>query len=463
MKLIKSLIALALIATACTSTPTVPGPDPLPSPTPIEKPDPSPTPEPTPDPTPVPTPEPTPAPTATPTPAPTATPTPAPSPTPKPSVNCLAPTPQKLTSRGPVKFQPGHYVAIGGVSNATFFAETMKEIAGVPQVVGIQKRYAWSDLQSGKDTFTFEHLKNDIALASKLGKKLSVMIMWKFDNAKGASPVPAFLKDLSTKRHEYPLGGEGKGPAAKGFIAAFDNPVVVSEFAKFLSELAKVVDKESAVSSIVFPETALGIDFKETFEPDLTPAQQTEFHDAFIDGVLEFDKRAACLFRQTPVIQLTNGPIRRLKDMTDTYAAWTVGMGGPDIWTKDDSLERPEPTWPKRAYDYYPDLETKLPIGLIVAGGNYLYPDHEPETLKDPAEQAKRTHEALNGWDASRTTLELAKKGTEQLKANYLWWKKNGLKGDKYYQAFLAHLKAGTLPPVKTECPTNYGSKCISE
>jgi hypothetical protein len=326
--------------------------------------------------------------------------------------------PLSRSERGYVKSSPGHYIALGAIRKGRDpLPDALKEIRSNPGIVGVQRRYSWSDLQTGPQTFDFRKLRSDIEAVKKENRKLSIFVQWKFRNSEGDSPVPAFLGKLTDKAYTHPLGGKNKGRSAKGFIAALDNPVVTNELIKFFGQLAKEVDDHPSVSSIVFGETAIGVNFDQ-----VGPQERNRISNAFYEQLLRVDHESSCLFKHTPVFQLTNFPAKRLEEMTQDYMRWGVAFGGPDVWLNDSSM---------KAYDFYPEMAKKGPVGVIVADGNYHWANHDDEVKRDPSRRIPGTPDEI--------VQRLAKKAQNELKANFIFWKRNGPR-DPFYRAVLNYI-----------------------
>jgi hypothetical protein len=388
-------------------------------------------------------------------------------------------SPLKAWKRGKVKYYPGHYVAIGSKAEVNeWYANTLAEISAPAfsgKIVGIQKRYYWADLNPAPDTYDFKQINDDIIAARHAGKKLSVMIMFKFRNNNFNYTIPKYVRDLppatvgdQVLKPYYEINGDGYQP--KSGISHFGHPEVRKHFIKMLSALAAEIDDRFVVSSIVFPESAMGIVPGEEPYEDLTNSEFAKIRNAHIDGLLEVDKQVPCIFKETPFIQLTNYPPDMLPKMFDVYSKWTVGIGGPDIWT--DSKDKVQ-----KSYGYIMDHKKDLPVGFIIAGGNYIYTSREGEKLhikKSPLE-ANYRHQNVNGWTKEETpgkTVQLLAKRASELGANYIFWKKNGPDGDNYYAAFKKEIvkmrtPAQTIVPTIEKCPHTYtwdggfGAGCI--
>jgi hypothetical protein len=354
--------------------------------------------------------------------------------------------PLTASERGYVKFFPGHYIAVGASrAGNDQLAMALNEIKDIPKVIGIQKRYYWSNLQTGPNTYDFTLIKNDIAKMKSQNKKLSIFIQWKFKSDDGLDPAPAFLSSLTDKPTMYALGGEHMGPYAKGYLTAMDNPVVANAFVAFLKKLAGEIDNDPAVSSIVFVETAMG-----TQLADYTAEQKSVIQNNYYDQVLRIDKEASCAFKHTPVIQLTNFPSKRLGQMTDAYKAWGIAYGGPDVWLNDPTMS---------AYSYYPSVSQEVPIGMVAAGGNMMWFNHEDEITNDPAQKIP--------YPASEIIQKIFQKAKNELSANYIFWRKLG-PADPLYVSLLNQVKnigtaSATIQDTRVTCPPGMGTLCKSD
>jgi hypothetical protein len=348
------------------------------------------------------------------------------------------------TERQYVKMFSGHYVAIGGINSGSDpLPGTLSEIKDVPGIVGIQKRYYWSDLQTGPNQFSFGRIISDIQSIGAVNKKLSIFIQWKYETDEDKNPVPDYIQSMTSDPTSYPMAGIG--PSANGWLTAMNNPVVSQEFVKFLGALSGAIDSSPVVSSIVFVETAFGADIS-----SMTTDQQNQVRNDYYANLLEIDNAAARAFRHTPVIQLTNFPANKLSVMTQDYVANAVSMGGPDVWLDDPTMT---------AYDYYPLVKPYIPIGVIVAGGNLEWFNRADEVAQDPTKKIP--------YSASETIQRLADKAINQLKANFIFWRRLG-PSDAYYQAFMTHVKklgtpSQTIPPTDSSCPLNYDGICLDQ
>jgi hypothetical protein len=344
------------------------------------------------------------------------------------AVNCYSATQPPLTTaqRGSVKFFPGHYVAVAGGPASKSLADAITETKSLPSVVGYQKRYVWADLETDKDQYNLTQIQKDLDAAQAAGKKLAIMILFKYKSSTGGNAMPSYLAKMGDGDYFYTLGAEGAGPANAGYLAKFKQAWVVDRF-NHLSSALKRFDSHPALAAVLFNETALGLSLA------------TEEADAHYAGLMKADRAAACFFRQTPVIQLTNFPKRLLASMTSDYMKYGIAFGGPDTFLND-----PELAGAGQVYTFYPIVEAKIPIGVLVAGSNYRYYNHQ-DFLQDHPHN-------LSADDSVRQLAAFAK---DKLKANYIFWKRDA-STDPYYVAFLNRAKNRTLPALDRNCPSNF-------
>jgi hypothetical protein len=320
-----------------------------------------------------------------------------------------------------VKFYTGHYVGIGGGMTSTNLADTLEEVKGLPAVAGIMKRYEWADLEVAKDDYRFGQIQSDLDAAQAKGKKLAIMIMYKFGN-----PLPAYLASMENGDYFYTLGGAGTGPYSTGKLAKFENPWVVDRFLLFINAL-KRFDSHPALAAVIYPETAMGFDMS------------TVNAAGFYEGIKRIDRVTACLFRATPIFQLTNFPVKYIDGLIRNEIKFGAGFGVADVMPADTSL-----TKPGAAYSYFPLANGTVPTSAIIAGSNYRYDSHED--FKNGIE---------NGLSYDDSVHRLGAYAAETLHTNFIWWKRDSA-ADKYYQAVLKALANGSLPTPANVCPSMF-------
>jgi hypothetical protein len=339
---------------------------------------------------------------------------------------CLTNPPLTPSERGKVKFLTGHYVQVGGGAGSDNLTDAINETKDIAAVAGYLKRYAWSDIETSRDTYDVAQIRRDLDAVAAKGKTLAIMILFKYKNDSGSNVLPSYLGSMGDGDYYYTLGGDNTGPYADGYLAKFAKTWVTNRLIA-LMEALKQFDSHPALAAVVFPETAMG----------LTVAQAEA--DEHYAGLMRADRASACLFRHTPVIQLTNFPKRLLSSMTSDYMKYGVGMGGPDVYLNDTSL-----SGAGQAYTFYPTVEAKLPVGVIVAGANYKY--NNQDDFKSST---------LNGLSEDESVRQLANYARDNLKANYIFWKRDWAQ-EPYYLALLNRLKNGTLPQLDRTCPSTY-------
>jgi hypothetical protein len=349
------------------------------------------------------------------------------------TINCASPTqaPLAKSMRQDVKFFAGHYVYVSSPYEYNLVIPTLKEVGDIPSVKGVMKRYAWSTLEPTLDNYSgIDLIKKDLDLVRAKGKKLAVMIQYKFlsTDPNYPNPMPNYLKDLTGNDYYYVIGGKpSSGASANGYLAKFANPIVVRRFVKLLSKL-KALDTDDALAAIVFAETANGVRNELINEP------------AYYDGLMKTDRAASCYFLKTPVIQLTNYPKQDefLKDLfVKTYLDYSIGYGGPDVYLADSELNT-------GAYSFHPLLNSKLPIGMVVAAENFEY-----------SSQANHVAKISNGLAVPDSVSRIANFATGQLASNFIFWRKEK-RDDPYYLEVLKRLRNGSMPSTIKTCPSIY-------
>jgi hypothetical protein len=337
------------------------------------------------------------------------------------------PCPPTPAQRDYVKFYTGHYVQHTKIDTAF-----MNEIRLNSGIRGAMKRYDWADLEPRQEKYEFGQIRADLARLKAQGKKLVVFVQYKY-----ASP-PAYLRDLAGDGYRHPLTGEGPHAENK-WLAAFDNLAVSKQFIKLLNALSQL-DTDSGLAAIVFNETATSA--------DLTEAQGK----AFYTNLMKQDKAAACAFKHTPVIQLTNFLGRYRSLFASSYRSGQIGLGGPDTLMKDESL-----SGDGKSYDFIQSLQRELPVAMNVAAGNYWYNNRE-EFLGKKHDKTPPLQRILDIADYAKTTLQ----------PNFMFWARYNEDNRPpkvdymYYDAFRTRAGAGALSDVTNAvCPTAYGPPAI--
>ena len=95
-----------------------------------------------------------------------------------------------------VKWYPGHYLLVKSDITNTETSQLLNDF-NIAKVRGIQKRYFWSDLEvpkaGGGWKYDFSRIDNDINLAKQKGKKLSIMLGYKYMASNTKSSIPNYI------------------------------------------------------------------------------------------------------------------------------------------------------------------------------------------------------------------------------------------------------------------------------
>jgi hypothetical protein len=227
----------------------------------------------------------------------------------------------------------------------------------------------------------------------------------------------------------------------EGQHANFGHPEVQDSFISLLGKLAKRYDMDLRLSFIQFTETAISA--------TVTPGQQNNF----IDGVIDMNRQAACIFYRTPLIQSINFPRSRLSDLVAGMTTHRLGLGGPDVFfgsfnDPKNSLAFVSSSAPG-VYHYHPHVAGVLPIGMQVHRENLLYVTREEQLAEQP-----------HGLSPSESVRAVHDFALQKLEPNYLVWHVFGT-SDPYRQALEAILSMNASP-LSLSCPQVYASRCSS-
>lgn len=240
------------------------------------------------------------------------------------------------------KFHPGNYMLVYiGVTNANY-RKAFASIADNPAILGVQKRYSWTDLEPTKGKYDFSEIERDLDYLQSIGKRLVIEVR---DTGKEL-PVPSYMRTP-----EY-SGGYFKGAASKQFMAQRWNPAVVERFSALLAALGKRFDHEPFLEAINFDETATGMRPFQYAKSGYTPEKMR-------DGVKAIMSAAKAAFPNTVVIQYINflpGKVAYLADIAEHAYQIGVGLGGPDILIDKDLP----------SYQYFRRYAGKIPLGAAV-------------------------------------------------------------------------------------------------
>lgn len=361
--------------------------------------------------------------------------------------------------RGYVKWNPGHYIMIDGQNIGTKMNNFLADYGSVPGVKGIQTTYFWSELETSPGVYNFKPIDDDIAKLATKGKKLAIMIGYKYQISDTKSSLPTYVLNLPNAMvggisvpSYFEQGKPGDGIYNHGQHANFGHPGTRAKFNKLLSALSEKYDGHPGFASITFLETATGADIGvgKRYAPELS--------EIFLDGVIAMEKHAGCAFKHTPIIQNLNFPRNKLPEFTENLNEYGLGLGGPDVFV--DSMKyvdnglgffgfKSTITEYPGVYHYYPRMSGIVPIGQQVHNENLHYLTRE-DMLPPPGVEHNLT--------PAQAVDRVYDFSVQQLKPNYMFWQVFGTDAT----ALENRLKSSAGLPLRIECPSVYGNKCVA-
>lgn len=278
------------------------------------------------------------------------------------------------------KFNPGHYVALHRYADGpAAIADSLR-----PGVRGIQKRYAWSELEPAKDRYDFSEIEHDLSLLRDTGRQLVVFI---FDKSFKDFP---YTPDYLQPDYTVPLKSVATGT---GYVSKRWDPYVVERFGKLVDALSRAFDDHPGFEGIAIQETALGVEDAILEAESYTPEK---YRDALIAQL----GHAAGSLRRSQVFWYANffpQGQHMLAEVAEAVAPLGVAVGGPDVLPDRDSLER----------HVYPFLKAQPDDVLIF---NSVQNDSYHHLHDEPA--------ATKYW----TPKELLEFARDELDVEYLFW-----------------------------------------
>lgn len=295
------------------------------------------------------------------------------------------------------KWHPGHY---------TFVGTARMQERYVPGVMrGVQRMYAWSDIEPREGDYDFSSIRSDIRLLSAIGKQLVIQIQYKSFRS-GERRVPAYI-----------AGSEYGGGVYQSLAGAWNpvlwNPRVGERMDMLYAEIARSFDDALHLEAVVLPETSPSAPLAMRPQLGVQPYSLSIYIDA-LKARMSALRRA---FKKTVVIQYVNYPVELLSELTTFMREHGIGLGGPDVYPRRLSPSRPT----LEVYRYYPALYGIVPLGAAVQAPNYSIA------------AKKRAAAAARGMaSASVATTEEEERAipidefihlaTQDLRLNYLFW-----------------------------------------
>jgi hypothetical protein len=199
-----------------------------------------------------------------------------------------------------------------------------------PDISGAQVVYSWKSLETARDQYDFSQIDRDLALLTRLDRKLFIQIQDRFFEVKHRN-VPAYLLQEPVYGGGLVAQADNPGenlPEGHGWVTQQWNPAVRARFQKLLSALAQEFDGRAW--GINLPESSADIDQKN---------DRTGFTcDGYFEATLENIAHARKVFRKSHVVQYANfwpcewEDERRYMSRTFEFAKLNgIGLGGPDI------------------------------------------------------------------------------------------------------------------------------------
>uniref|UniRef100_UPI0036DF4E11 hypothetical protein n=1 Tax=Photorhabdus sp. RM322S TaxID=3342825 RepID=UPI0036DF4E11 len=206
----------------------------------------------------------------------------------------------------------------------------LHELLERQDIDGVQIVYNWKQLESAPGKYDFSAIEKDLALLSKIQKKLFIQIQDRFFE-KDARYIPFYLQQSSKYQGglvaQVDNPGEGKAQGY-GWVAIQWNADLRKRYQNLLSALAKEFD--GRITGINLPETAIDIDMKH----DTTGFSCDHYFAAELDNI----KFARQVFKKSYVVQYVNfWPCERNNDhqymsrLFNFASKNKIGLGGPDI------------------------------------------------------------------------------------------------------------------------------------
>lgn len=313
---------------------------------------------------------------------------------------CAMQTPKQIPTTG-IKWHPGHYILVKG--------EKSKQEYLQGNFLGIQKKYAWKDMEPEQGKYNFTEIKEDLKFLEQHGKRLVVQIQTK-DFGEGKSSMPDYLRGSEFGLSTYQTATGSINPV-------YWNPKVGARIEALYTALGKAFDKEAFMEAMVIPETAISVNVKSTDQASLKDYTPEKYAVA-LEQQMQALKNA---FPNTVVIQFTNFPKEALDHMVNYQKNNCIGMGGPDI-NLYSNLNDPK----NGVYRYYDQVKDAIPLGAAVQSADYSY-DNPRRSFDVPS---------------IPTIEEIYKFGRDRLHLNYIFW----LNRPKYFEQVLAYMNSAGFP-----------------
>ncbi len=283
-------------------------------------------------------------------------------------------------------------------------------------IVGAQLKYSWKELEPKKNTYNFEHIKNDLTYFSSINKKLFIQLQdVSFDTMNKL--VPNYLLEDSVYHggvnlHYDFLNDEETQYKKGGWVARRWDDEVAKRFHALIAELGKEFDGK--IEGINLPETSVDFGMKPTLHPHGFTFQK--YRDA-IKGNMKALKTAFphsvtmiyANFMPGEFLPWTDSSY--LRDIYSYAKEIKVGVGAPDLLPyKRGQMNN--------GYSFIKDCDGIIPSGVAVQDGNFNHIN--PKTKK------------------KITVDEILDFAQNYLKLDYIFW---GVQEPYYTRDVLHYLK----------------------
>lgn len=341
------------------------------------------------------------------------------------------------------KWNPGHYILL---TRDTTQEEVEKIISNQNNYIkGVQIGYLWRDLEPEKDVYNFFLIEEHLKIVKKYDKQLFVSFSdrnWRVSD----QAVPDYLLTDPA----YQGGIEPMVAHTGSSIARLWDPLVMGRSNKLIEAMGKRFDSEFNFEGINFDESSL----------DINTETATGYSGrAYADALISRTDSAAKAFPNSTIIMYINYGPPELIDVINHLSEVGVGMGGPDL-VPDQGRFSYKPRIP--AYEYYPTLAGKVPLGTAVQSANLVkqewYDDYCALNSKKDARTCAKDEYGNYARRKGNFTLDgFWNMGLNTLKLNYIFWQ--NVKGGKYKFQF----KEDILPyineregKINNDCPETH-------
>lgn len=220
-------------------------------------------------------------------------------------------------------FRPGHYVALDMRDDGP---AVMRDVLR-PGVQGVQKRYAWRDLEVREGVYDLSRIAEDLAVVGAADRQLVVFV---FDKS---FRDERFTPEYLWARHTLPVRGPEPG---RGWVSKRWDPWVVERLGLLMDEIGRRFDGDPHFEGVAIQESAIGIVDTVLDREGYTPT-------AYRDALAAMLARACAALPGSRVFWYMNYLARGqalLPSVLDQPGVCDVVVGGPDVLPESVPLNR---------------------------------------------------------------------------------------------------------------------------